>query len=264
MGYSLRVNHKRLSKDSNITPEQRKQRNEQFKYITKMRKKFFRDFGITISIDTKKKEPIGKFKNPGAAWGKEVYLVFDHDFYSYALGIGIPFGIYETELNLGTVFVGTSRDTSEFAVDCIQRWWYLIGRKRYSGSKKILILADGGGSNGYRRHHWKHFLHEKLCKPYGLSVTVCHYPPYASKWNLIERRLFSEISKNWKGEPLTSYEKMLNFIRTTKTSTGLSVKAYLHDEKYEKPKKLTEEQIASLPIISHKIHPKWNYTILPR
>lgn len=264
IGYSLRANYKKLSKDKGITPEQRKKRNEQFLYIKKLRKKFFQERDPSISVDTKKKEPIGKFKNPGSAWGKEVILVFDHDFYSYAIGIGIPFGLYETEANLGTVFIGTSHNTAAFAVDCIRKWWYLIGRKRYCLSKKILILADSGGSNGYRSRAWKYYLFEKLCRPYKLSVTVAHFPSYASKWNPIERRLFSEISKNWRGEPLTSYEKMLNFIQTTKTETGLKVKAYMHDKQYETGEKISDEQIATIPISRHKTFPQWNYTITPR
>ena len=264
IGYSLRANYKKLSKDKDISPEQRKERNEQFLYIKSVRRQFFKETNPSISVDTKKKEPIGKFKNPGKTWNKEYILVYDHDFFSYALGIGIPYGIYETETNLGTVFVGTSHDTSAFAVDCIYKWWHLIGRKRYCLSRKMLILADGGGSNGYRSHAWKYYLYKKLCKPHKLSITVCHFPAYASKWNPIERRLFSEISKNWKGEPLISYEKMLNFIQTTKTNTGLRVKAYMHDKKYERGEKITDEQIASIPINRHKIFPQWNYTILPK
>lgn len=264
IGYSLRANYKKLSKDKDITPEQRKERNEQFLYIKSIRKQFFKESNPSISVDTKKKEAIGKFKNPGTSWNKEYILVYDHDFYSYALGIGIPFGIYETEENLGTVFVGTSHDTSAFAVDCIHKWWYLMGCKRYCLSRKMLILADGGGSNGHSRRAWKYYLFEKLCKRYDLSITVCHFPPYASKWNPIERRLFSEISKNWKGEPLASYEKMLNFIQTTKTKTGLKVKAYLHEQNYETKEKITDAQMDKIPIIRHKIFPKWNYTILPR
>lgn len=264
MGYSLRVNYKKLSKDTNITPQDRKIRNEQFRYIKMMRRRFAQAGDPTISVDTKKKEQIGQFKNPGTSWEKERRLVYDHDFASYAIGIGIPFGIYEPEANRGMVFVGTTHDTSEFAVECIQKWWCLTGRKRYSLSHQLLILADSGGSNGYRRYLWKYYLFEKLCKPYNLSVTVCHYPPYASKWNPIERRLFSEISKNWRGQPLTSYEKMLNFIRRTKTTTGLKVNAYLVERDYQTGQTITEEQWAKLPIVKHDIFPEWNYTLVPQ
>lgn len=264
IGYSLRVNYKKLSKEADCSPKDREKRDKQFKYIQSMRKRFLKKADPAISVDTKKKEPIGKFKNPGASWQKEAILVYDHDFYSYAIGIGIPFGIYEMGLNLGTVFIGNSHDTAAFAVDCIQQWWSLIGRKRYPLSKKILILADSGGSNGYRVRLWKYCLYEKLCKPYDLSITVCHFVPYSSKWNPIERRLFSEISRNWKGQPLTSYEKILNFIKTTKTETGLKVDAYLHDKEYQTGESISDEQMATIPIIRHETFPQWNYTLLPR
>lgn len=263
MGYSLRVNYKKLSKEKDFKPEDRRKRDEQFQYIKRIRKMFAKAGDPSISVDTKKKEPIGRFKNPGTSWEKEPILVYDHDFYSYAIGLGIPFGIYETKVNLGTVFIGTSHDTPEFTVDCIRKWWYLIGRKRYALSRELLILADSGGSNGYRVHAWKYRLQRELCDPYDLSITVCHYPPYASKWNPIERQLFSEISKNWKGQPLTSYEKMLKFIQTTKTETGLRVSAYLMDKEYKTGEKITDEQMAKLPIIRHETFPQWNYTLVP-
>ena len=159
-----------------------------------------------ISVDTKKKELVGNFKNAGAAWNKEPVLVNDHDFRSAAVGMGIPYGVYDTEANRGALFVGTSHDTAAFAVACIAKWWRWEGRRRYPAAQRLLILADGGGSNGSRSRAWKYEIQKQLCDRYGLSVTVCHYPPSASNWNPIEHRLFSEISKNWAGKPLDSYE----------------------------------------------------------
>lgn len=263
VGFGLRVNHKSVC-PTHRKPAERRNRNSQFDYIAQVRREFEEAGDPIISVDTKKREMIGHFKNAGTTWEKEAIPVNDHDFLSYALGIAIPFGIYDVTDNSGSVFIGTSHNTAAFAVDCIQKWWYLTGRKRYPLSKKLLILADGGGSNGSRVHLWKYYLQTQLCDRYSLTVTVCHYPPGASKWNPVEHRLFSEISKNWKGEPLTSYATVLNFLKTTATDTGLTVKAYMADKEYPKGKKITNEQLAALFIVKHAIFPKWNYTLLPR
>jgi len=257
MGFSLRVNHKKRSIGS------AKQRDAQFAYIAELRERFANDTVPLISVDTKKKELVGQFKNPGAAWHRKPLLVNDHDFRSDALGIAIPYGIYDLRANRGTVFVGTSCDTPEFAVDAIERWWREEGRKRYPNASELGILADGGGSNGARCRWWKHGLQRKLCQGHGLDVTVAHYPPGASKWNPIEHRLFSEISKNWAGRPLDSYETTLKYLRTTTTSTGLRVRALLVRRTYQKGKKVSDAQMNKLPINKHDVHPQWNYTLSP-
>jgi hypothetical protein len=175
----------------------------------------------------------------------------------------IPYGIYDIHANLGSMFVGTSRDTPEFAVDCVEAWWRDEGRHRYPGAKRLAILADGGGSNGSRSRAWKVLLQQRLCRRLGLTVTVAHYPPGTSKWNPIEHRLFSEISKNWAGRPLDSYETVLNYIRTTKTTTGLEVRAQLVPQEYEAGMTFSDAQMKKLPMIKDESLPKWNYTLIP-
>jgi len=259
MGYALRVNHKkRAARPSH--PD----RNRQFDYIAAKRRSFQRRGLPIISIDTKKKELIGRFKNPGAVWAQTPTPVNDHDFRSDAVGLAIPFGIYDLVDNRGHVFVGTSHETSAFAADALARWWSRDGRLRYPKTDKILILADGGGANGPRRHVWKYALQTKLCDRYGLTVTLCHYPPGTSKWNPIEHRLFSEISKNWAGKPLDSFDTMLKYIGTTETKTGLKVKATLIKRDYETGTEIAKEDVVSLNVRRHDTLPAWNYTITPR
>jgi hypothetical protein len=258
MGYSLRVNHKNLARACKTPPEVR---NAQFEHVAELREEFAARMLPVISVDSKKKELIGRFKNPGVAWNKAPVQVRDHDFLSEADGKAIPYGIYDVQANLGTLFVGTSRDTAEFAVDAIERWWLTEGRYRYPGAKELAVLADGGGSNGSANRAWKHGLYRQLVERHGLTITVAHYPPGASKWNPIEHRLFSEISKNWAGRPLDSFETMLNYIRTTSTKTGLRVKAHLVDRNYPKGVKITDSQMRALPITRHPSLPKWNYTL---
>ena len=221
MDFRLRVNHKKRSRVS--APE----RDKQFRYIRKMRDTFARRGEPVMSVDSKKRELVGNFKNAGVAWKQEAMETLDHDFPSDAEGVAIPYGLYDTVANRGFVVVGTSRETPAFAVDCHVKWWQMEGQQRYSHAKRLLILADGGGGNGSRSRVWRARLQSELCDRYGLEVTVCHYPPGSSKWNAVEHRLFSRISKNWEGEPLDSYEKILKFIRTTKTDTGLKVRAFL-------------------------------------
>lgn len=261
MNYSLRVNHKKKSSIVKVTVDERDQ---QFNYINDQRKLFAQDASATISVDTKKRETIGNFKNEGRSWCDKPILVKDHDFRSESDGIAIPYGIYDILMNMGNIFIGKSYDTPAFAVDSIELWWRLWGKQRYLNSKWLLILADQGGSNSSRSKVWKYLIQQKLCNLHNLSVTVCHYPPGASKWNLIEHRLFSEISKNWAGRPLDSYETIDKYIKTTTTKTGLKVNCYVVDKQYEKGEKITDEQMASLCLKKHAVFPMWNYTLSPQ
>jgi hypothetical protein len=260
MGYSLRVNHKKLSRVSKTTPELR---NAQFEHIAALREDFAQRGLPAISVDTKKKELIGLFKNVGVAWGQEPVSVKDHDFLSEAEGKAIPYGIYDLGANRGTIVVGNSRETAEFAIDSLVLWWQLEGRVRYPTARELLILADGGGANAATNRAWKHGLYHRLARPHGLTVTVAHYPPGTSKWNPIEHRLFSEISKNWAGRPLDSFETMLNYIRTTTTQTGLQVTAHLQDGEYEAGVRISDKDMRQLALARHGALPRWNYTVAP-
>jgi len=257
MDFKLRVNRKQIASTKN--PE----RNQQFLNIGQQRERFVSQGLPVISVDTKKKEQIGNFKNAGAKWDRQPVLVNDHDFRSDADGIAIPYGIYDTQANRGAVFVGTSHDTPAFAVDAIAQWWLKEGCQRYPSASELFILADGGGSNGSRCRAWRKAIQDTICTPLGLIVTVCHYPPGASKWNPIEHRLFSQISKNWAGEPLTDIDKILNFIRTTKTESGLTVNAYLIPENYDTGIKISDAEMRQLNLVPHEILGRWNYTVRP-
>jgi hypothetical protein len=257
MGFALRVNHKTLS---GACPQDR---DAQFMHIAEVRERFAAQQLPLISIDTKKKELVGRFKNAGTGWERQPVRVNDHDFRSDALGIAIPYGIYDLRANRGTVFIGHSHDTPEFAVECVATWWRTEGRQRHHNAAQLAILADGGGSNAANSRLWKYGLQTKLCNPFGLTVTVAHYPPGASKWNPIEHRLFSEISKNWAGRPLDSYETIRNHIETTTTSTGLRVRAHLVEKTYAKGIKTTDAQMRELDITKDALLPKWNYTLRP-
>jgi hypothetical protein len=257
MGYSLRINHKTLSTD--FSPD----RNDQFLYISDLRDRFQRRGLPIISVDTKKRELVGDFKNPGSRWDLSPRRVNDHDFRSDSTGVAIPYGIYDLLANRGSVVVGVSHDTPAFAAHAIARWWHQEGMLRYRRSRQLLILSDTGGSNGYRCRAWKTELQSQLADSLGLTLTVAHYPTGASKWNPIEHRLFSEISKNWAGEPLDSYQKILNFIRSTSTQTGLSVTAHLDRRHYPIGTVPTPEQLLALRLTPHHTLPKWNYTISP-
>lgn len=206
---------------------------------------------------------IGEFKNAGTTWRTAPKPVNDHDFRKDAKGMAVPYGLYEPAKKRGTVLLGKSYDTPAFAVDCIEKWWSSDGRKQYCDKKKLFILADAGGSNSYRSRVWKYAIQQKLCNRHGLTVSVSHYPPGASKWNPIEHQLFSQISKNWAGRPLDSYETTLKYIRTTKTTTGLSVSAHFIRKNYPKGIKITDAQMEELNLISHQNLPQWNYTISP-
>lgn len=257
IGYSLRVNHKKISSGSG--PE----RDEQFLYLASLRDSFMTGGAPVISVDTKKKELVGNFHNKGVVWVQEPVDVNDHDFRSLADGLAAPYGIYDIKNNRGFVCVGTSYDTPEFAVSSIEKWWWAEGRYHYPEKKKLLILADAGGSNGCRPRSWKYNLQKMVCDRYGIEVTVCHFPAGASKWNPIEHRLFSEISKNWSGRPLISFDTIVNYIKTTSTSNGLTVEACLDTKQFEKGVKISDEQMNRLNIEKHTTLPKWNYTIRP-
>jgi hypothetical protein len=217
-----------------------------------------------ISVDTKKKELIGEFRNNGRTWCREAEAVNEHDFPDVAECRAVPFGIYDVTRNEGYVVVGISNDTPEFAVNAIARWWKSDGRAVYPRGDHLLVLADGGGSNGSRARAWKCNLQRHVSDKYGVKVTVCHYPPGCSKWNPVEHRLFSQISCNWVGKPLRTLEIMLGYIRGTTTTTGLKVKAFLDATPYKKGQKIKKDSFEQLQLSPHIVCPRWNYTIIPR
>ena len=256
LGYSLQANIK--SKENGSSEE----RDSQFRYINKQVKLFAKKNMPVISVDTKKKELVGNFKNNGRKWTKKgkAEIVNVYDFEYLAKGKAIPYGIYEVLKNNGFVNVGISHDTSEFAVESIRQWWKNIGKKNYPHSKELLICADGGGSNASRSRLWKFYL-QKFANKTGLKITVCHFPPGTSKWNKIEHKMFSFISMNWKGKPLRNYELIINLIESTTTKKGLKIKAKIDRNVYELGKKIPEKEASKINIFNHKINSKWNYTI---
>jgi hypothetical protein len=256
-GYALHRNRKRLS------PRQDTQRNRQFHYLVRQRRKFAEAKLPILSIDTKKKELIGTFKNPGRTWRRDALEVFETDFPQDAKGKAIPYGIYDIAGNTGYVVVGTSHETPAFAIAALRRWWLDVGRAHYRGKREWLLQADGGGANGHRCWLWKWGL-QQLADEFHLTITVTHYPIGASKWNPIEHRLFSRISGNWAGQPLSRYETVLKFIRTTTTATGLVCQARLDRTVYKTGLKVTSEQKAQVNLQPHRLLPQYNYTIRPR
>ena len=274
LGYSLKTNIKNISSGGkSLTKDEREKRNNQFMYINVTRARFNKKNNPSLSVDTKKKEMIGNFKNPGTRYKRQADLTNDHDFLTYAEGKAALYGVYDQKENKGFVSIGmflkegktiSSGDTPEFAVESIERWWRYQGYETYKNSNEILILADSGGSNGHLSHMWKVKLQEILCEKYGFKVTVCHYPPGASKWNPIEHRLFSEISKNWRGTPLVDYETVYKYTASTKTTTGLETNAIMVGKQYQKGLKASKEDIKKLNIKRHELNPSWNYTLSPR
>ena len=259
LGYRLHANTKQLEAGA-AHPD----RDQQFQYIGE-RRQAFRAAGLPqISVDTKKKELIGRFKNAGRAWGQTAEAVNVHDFRQDAVGRAVPYGIYDLTHNRGTVYVGQSADTPRFAVDMIARWWVDEGRVAFPAASDLLILADGGGSNSARSRVWKQQLQEQLCDRYGLAVTVCHYPTGCSKWNPIEHRLFGPISLNWAGHPLTTWDTMLGYLRGTTTATGLTVRAALDPGTYRTGERVSDAELATLDLTRHAVCPTWNYTLRPR
>jgi hypothetical protein len=259
LGYALHVNAKKLEASA-THPD----RNAQFEHIAAQRQRFQTAGLPIISVDTKKKELIGNFKNAGQAWNREAEAVNVHDFPQDALGRAVPYGIYDVINNRGTVYVGSSADTPRFAVDAITRWWADNGRAVFPQAAEVLILADAGGSNGYRSRVWKQQLQEQLSDRHGLTVTVCHYPTGCSKWNPIEHRLFSHISLNWAGQPLRTWDTLLAYVRGTTTDTGLEVQAFLQDRLYENGQSVSNAEMQTLNLERHTVCPQWNYTIRSR
>jgi Rhodopirellula transposase DDE domain len=259
MDYSLQVNRK--VKEGPQHPD----RDGQFRYINRQVNAFRRRGDPVISVDAKKHELIGPFKNAGRTWRRKgrPQRVNTYDFPSWAKGKGIPYGAYDEAHNEAVVNVGVTHETSEFAVASIRQWWRLAGRKRYPQAEGLLICADAGGSNGYRLRAWK-FQLQQLANQLRIPITVCHYPPGTSKWNKIEHRLFSFISLNWKGKPLVSYETVVNLIGGTTTKTGLKVKAILDTNYYETGVEVTPSEMEQIQLRLHKMFPHWNYTISPR
>lgn len=254
--YAIRVNRKRLTK------KQAPQRDRQMRYLIRLRRRFVKAGQPVISVDTKKRELVGNFKNAGGTWRRKARAVLEYDFPSDAEGMAIPFGIYDVVRNEGFVVVGTSHQTPEFAVAAIRRWWVQAGQMYSPDPHELLIEADCGNPNGNRCWRWKHEL-QQLADEFGLTLTVTHLPTGASKWNPIEHRLFSQISRNWAGEPLVSYETILKFIRTTRTESGLRCKAYLDKTIYETRLQLTPEQKERINMVPRRVLPKYNYTIKP-
>ncbi len=256
--YSLQVNVKSFE---GLSVEER---DAQFRHINEEVKSFAKDGNPVISVDTKKKELVGDFKNAGRTWvkSKEPRKVNAYDFRSMAIGMAIPYGIYDVTENDGMVNIGNDHDASEFAVESVRQWWSLIGRHRYPDAKKLLICADGGGSNGSRNRGWKIHLQE-LVNQIRIPITVCHYPPGTSKWNRIEHRMFSFISMNWKGKPLVNYETVIKLIGSTETRNGLKVAVREDKNKYPTGVKFSDEDLAKIHLKPDSLHPKWNYEILP-
>jgi len=259
LGYSLQANKKTIEGTSH--PD----RDQQFNYINEKCKAFQEERQPVISVDAKKKESVGNFKNNGKELCpiKEPINVNVYDFKDKELGKVNPYGVYDIFSNEGWVSVGLDNDTASFAVETIRRWWYLMGCKVYPDAKKLMITADCGGSNGYRVRLWKVEL-QKLADETGLEISVCHFPPGTSKWNKIEHRLFSYITLNWRGKPLTSYEVIVNLIAATTTSKGLKVKCVLDKSAYPKGIKIMKEEIEELGIIHDEFHGELNYIFKPR
>ncbi|HWG05917.1 MAG TPA: ISAzo13 family transposase [Beijerinckiaceae bacterium] len=258
MGYSLQANRKTREGDGHID------RDAQFQYINTQAVAFLEAQQPIISVDTKKKELVGNFKNNGRDWrpAGAPELVNVHDFIDPKLSRAVPYGIYDINNNVGWVSVGTDHDTASFAVNAIRRWWRAMGRQRYPKARRLMITADGGDSNGYRVRLWKVEL-QKLAGEIRLPITICHLPPGTSKWNKVEHRLFSFISINWRGKPLRSYRTIVQLIAATTTDTGLTVRAELDENKYPKGVKVSDAQLPAVNLAPHSFHGEWNYTISP-
>jgi len=259
MGYSLQANSKTREGGQHID------RDAQFNYINTQAKAFLAANEPVISVDTKKKELVGNFKNNGREWRRNgaPEQVNVHDFIDPKLSRAVPYGVYDITNNVGWVSVGTDHDTATFAVNAIRRWWRTMGMKRHPKAKRLMITADGGGSNGYRVRLWKVEL-QKLADQLKLPITVCHLPPGTSKWNKIEHRLFSFITINWRGKPLRSYRTIVQLISATTTDTGLKVRAELDENKYPKGVKVSDLQMAAVNLTRHPFHGDWNYTVSSR
>jgi hypothetical protein len=260
MGFSMKTS---VRKRRGVTRDP-EARDAQFRYIASQKVKYTATGLPIISVDTKKKELVGNFRNNGRAWCKEAPEVSEHGFASEAECVATPYGVYDVTKNRGFVVVGLSHNTPEFAVTVIAKWWETDGRVTYPNADEVLILADGGGGNGNRCRAWKWKLQELLCDKFGVKATVCHYPGGCSKYNPVEYKLFSQISINWEGKPLRSLGLMLGYIRGTTTSTGLTVQAFLDEGVYRKGLKVSRDDMKLLNVKQHEVCPQWNYTISPR
>lgn len=258
LGYSLQGNQK--TKEGSSHPD----RDDQFRYIHGRVEDFQRRGQPVVSVDTKKKELVGDFKNGGREWRPkgDPEPVRVYDFVDKALGKANPYGVYDPTANVGWVSVGVDHDTAEFAVETLRRWWEKMGRARYPLATELLVTADGGGSNGTRVRLWKVAL-QRLADKTGLHISVCHLPPGTSKWNKIEHRMFSHISMNWRGKPLYSHEVIVNLIAATTTRTGLKIEAEIDSNTYPKGIQVTDEELEKVQIKRADFHGEWNYTILP-
>jgi hypothetical protein len=256
MGYSLQANQKK--REGSQHPD----RDAQFHYINEKVAAFQKRGQPVVSVDTKKKELVGDFKNNGREWQPkgQPETVQDHDFPDKQLGNVRPYGVYDQSANTGWVNVGTDNDTAEFAVESIRKWWLKMGAVRYPDAVELLITADCGGSNGYRVRLWKVAL-QAFVNETGLCISVCHFPPGTSKWNKIEHRMFSHISMNWRGKPLTSHEVIVNLIGNTTTRTGLTITAELDTKVYPKGIKITDEELAKVNLTRAAFHGEWNYKV---
>jgi len=259
IGYSLQANRKTKEGTQHID------RDSQFRYINEQAKAFLRAGQPVISVDTKKKELVGNFRNNGREWRPQGQPedVEIHDFIDPKLRRAVPFGVYDTLNNTGWVSVGTDHDTASFAVNAVRRWWRTMGRKRHPKAKRLMVTADSGGSNGYRVRLWKIEL-QRLASELKFPITVCHLPPGTSKWNKIEHRLFSFITINWRGKPLRSYRTIVQLIAATTTDAGLRVRAELDENKYPKGVKVSDTQLAAVNLFRHAFHGEWNYKISPK
>jgi len=258
MDYTLQANLK--TKEGNAPP----QRDQQFCYINGLAKQYVAQGDPVISVDAKKRERIGAFKNAGRNWRPkgQPLEVNVYDFPNLGVGAASLYGAFDERKNQGMVNVGMSHDTAEYAVESIRQWWRRMGRQNYPQARRLLICADGGGSNGSRNRAWKYFL-QQLSDECGLEITVCHYPPGTSKWNKIEHRMFSFISLNWKGEPLMSFETVINLISSTTTRTGLKIKARLDKNFYATGIKITKDDMEKINLRPHEQNPQWNYSLNP-
>ena len=255
--YSLRKNCKCIHR---VSPPGRKEQMDAIEHLIA----YCRIHDIPmISVDTKKKELIGWFGNKGRILCKVPIAVNDHDFPSHAIAKAIPYGIYDVHAHRGSVYVGDSSDTPQFAVDCITQWFKTVGKTDYPNAKRLVILADCGGSNSNRARAWKYFLQKTLCDPYQIQVTVTHYPSGSSKWNPIEHRMFSAISLNWEGRPLDSWETIINYIKTTKDKSGLTIDAMRVTKQYQTGIKISKPQMKEINLKRGKLYPQWNYDIYP-
>jgi hypothetical protein len=260
MRYTMQANRKTKESGS-----QHPDRNDQFLFINEKVKRFQEADEPVISVDTKKKEIVGEFSNKGSTWRPEgcPEEVNMHDFLDPDKGRIAPYGILDLAKNVGFVNIGISADTSEFATESIRRWWLSMGKESYPNATKLLITADGGGSNGSRVRLWKKEL-QRFADETGMQISVCHFPPGTSKWNKIEHRMFSYISQNWRGRPLVSIETIVNLIGATKTKKGLSIQTSVDTNEYAKGIKITDQEIKTLSLERDEFHGEWNYTLHPR